>query len=303
MASISHYGVTMKRGIIIVGLLAILSSCGTTGAPGTRPDWIALETSATYARPMEFLPEIEPVSLRIPLFSIQPSAFDAKTVNVVEGGNSLLQPFGVDLGNGLAIDAGGSVFLDVLKLLRIDTNGTFSVTCRSAFALGKSTTLKSDENGMTLNWPRGNGTVVRSDSGLVLKEASGKEAMKITAAGGVHTYKSSIMFDPNYEMTAAEGRLTIKGGSLSGVLRISRQGDSVIYNEAGDPTRPKYTVSARGDAYFIETRTESAAYLFKVYFTDGTVYLVRNGFVILTVKTTGSSILVNGKEVVTYSRG
>ena len=209
MASISHDGVTMKRGIIIFGVLAILSSCGTTGAPGTVPDWAALESSATFAGPMEFLPEIEPVDLRIPLFSVVPSDFTERPFKVATGSNSLLEPFGVDLGNGLAIDAGGAAFLDVLKLLRIDTSGKFDLTCKASSPLGRPTTLKSDENGMTLNSPRGRGTVIRSDSGLILKEASGKETMKIATTGHTYSFKPPTMLDPSYEMTAAEGRLTI----------------------------------------------------------------------------------------------
>jgi Rieske Fe-S protein len=210
----------------------------------------------------------------------------------------------VDLGNGLAIDSSGSVFLDVMKLLRIDTTRSFRVACRSDESSKRITTLAKDENGTTLDSPRGTGTIVQGDDGLQLKPASGKTSMRITKTGGTYSYSSTIAFDPSSDMKANDNEIVVKSGlQLGSGLQIEWQDGTVVFNPRSTQPWPAYTVTRHGDAYFIEYRSASALLVFKVYYSNSSVYLVRNGFVLRTITISDSSILVNGKEVVTYSRG
>jgi len=292
----------MKRGVAILGVLVLLWSCGTTGGPAAGTDWGTLESFTAFTGPMEFLPEVEAANLRISLFFIGSSVLE-RAPDVASLRFSRMEPFGVYLGNGLAIDSAGSVFLDVLKLLRIDTSRDFRVTCKADDSSG-TIRLTKDDKGTTLDSPRGRGTVVQSDGELTLKTASGKESMKLTTTAGAFSYRSTIAFDPSSEMKADGSRIAVKSGlRVDSGLAIDRQEASVVFNPSSGKTWPSYIVTKQGDAYIIEYRSETARLIFKVYFSESAVYVVRNGFVMSTVKISDSSVLVNGKEVVTYSRG
>jgi hypothetical protein len=291
----------MKRGIIILGALLILWSCASTG-PSPQVDWNALESTATFPG-IDFLPEVEAANLRIPLFYVGPADW-GNTADITSLRSAQFVPFGVDLGNGLAIDSSGSVFLDVMKLLRIDTTRSFRVACRSDEGSKTITTLAKDENGTTLDSPRGRGTVGQTANGLTLKPPTGKSIMTIMNAAGMYTYSSTITFDPSSEMRATDSEILVKTGfQLGSGMQIEWQDGSVAFNPRSSPPMPFYTVTRKGDAYLVEYRSSSAVLVFKVYYSGSSVYLVRNGFVLRTITISDTSILVNGKEVVTYSRG
>lgn len=116
----------MKRIAFLCAVLCLFWSCGTTGGPASTSDWASLESSAVSTGQLEFLPEVEPANIRVPLFYVD---LNSQPPNVITGRIARPRPIGVNLGSGLAIDSGGNVFLDVLKLLRIDTSrakGTWS---------------------------------------------------------------------------------------------------------------------------------------------------------------------------------
>jgi hypothetical protein len=292
----------MKRAVTIIGVLVLLWSCASTGAPGSTVDWAALESSTNHTEPMEFLPEVEVANLRISAFRIGSSAVDrASDLMVLR--SPRMEPLGVYLGNGLAIDSDGNVFLDILKLLRIDTTQSFKVVCKADDRSG-TITLTNDGTAMTLVSPRGKGTFEQSDGGLALKPATGNAIIRTTSAGGLYTYHSTLTFDPSSEMRADEDRITVKSGIRidSGVV-IEWQGNSIAFNSGGNATWPAYIVTKKGDTYIIQYKSDTAIIVFKVYFSGSSVYVVRNGFILSTVTISDSSVLVNGKEMVTYSRG
>jgi hypothetical protein len=293
----------MKRGLfglIVLGTLLVLLSCAT--APGPRVDWNALEAAATIPG-SDFLPEVEAANIRIPLFFVASKEWSNNADTMMLHAPQFA-PFGVDLGNGLAIDSSGSVFLDVLKLLRIDTARNFRVACRADETSKEITTLARDESGTRLDSPRGRGSIVRTADGLALKPASGKNIMTVSNAGGAFAYNTTIAFDPSSEMKATDSEIVVKTGlQLGSGLQIQWQDGSVAFNPRGTPTWPVYTVTRRGDAYLIEYRSSSALLVFKLYYSGPTIYLVRNGFILRTITISDSSVMVNGQEIVTYSRG
>ncbi len=293
----------MKHGFVLVGIICLLCSCASTGGPGRNVDWDARESSAEYSGPLQLASEVEPADLRIPLLSIQAVA-TSMTPSVVTGRSSAIEPFGVDLGNGLAIDSGGNVFLDVLKLLNIDTTGSFQVSCSGEGLFSKPTTLSSDGGKVVLDSPRaGKGTVTQSPTVLALKPAKGKEKITITKTGDLLVYKSGIAFDRSWEMTPVEGGLDIKEKGLIGrTLEIRKEEETVRFNSKGSDLWPQYNVDKRGDAYFITYRSPQASLLYKVYYDDAAIYLMQNGIMILRIEKTESAVLVNGRKTVTYSR-
>lgn len=145
--------------------------------------------------------------------------------------------------------------------------------------------------------------MVQSGKDLTLKTAAGKESAKLTIADGAFPYRSSIMFESGSEMKPGSEVMTVKEFASGGLLQIAREGERMLYNDRDTAGWPKYTVTKRGDMYVIEYSSTTSSLVFKVYFTNGSIFLVRNGFVILTVRTTESSILVNARERVTYLRG
>ncbi len=290
----------MMKYAAMLGVLFALCSCATAGSPAGT-DWKALESEAVSTEPLQLLPEMEPVGLRITLFHVQsPKLGDP--LRLVVGGFPFTQPFGVDLGNGLAIDSGGSGFLDVLKLLRIDTSAPFTVERKSDSLLGRATTLTRDSVGVTLKSARVRGTVVQTEEGLTVRNAAGKADMTVTRAQGRYEYKSTIPLDPSFRMKAADEQLTVEG-SVQHALRIEWNGDSVVFNPDSGVSWPQYTVTKQGDSYSVRYLGQALDITLKVYFLGDSVYVLQNGIVALTVTKTTSSILVNGKEAVTYSRG
>jgi hypothetical protein len=294
----------MVKHVAILGVLCILCSCASGGAPASV-DWSTLENEApTVTGPLQFRPEIEPLNLRIDLFHAQSTLVGMSVKwNIVVGGVPLMQSLGVDLGNGLAIDAGGNVFLDVVKLLKIDLSSPFRVEQKPGTLLGSRTTLVRDAAGMTLRSPRGRGTITMTDTGISLKNAAGKDDMTVKFADNTWSYHSTIAFDSGIAMKVAPDKLTISGPVLLHSLAIGQDGESVVFNSAYDYNFPQYIVTKQGDSYSIRYKSDTANVTFKLYFTTDAVYLTQNGAAALTVKNTGSSLLVNGKEVVTYSRG
>jgi hypothetical protein len=286
---------------MLFGALCLLASCATSGGP-SGVDFTALESSATTTEPLQFVPEIEPANLRISLFYSETSIVDFKWKLRV-GGAPLIQAFGVDLGNGLAIDSAGNVFLDVMKLLKVDMNAPFKVERKPDSLLGSRTTLVRDETGLTLRSPRGRGPLTVTDTGMSLKNPAGKDDMTVKFAEGSWSYHSALAFDQASKMRVAEDRLTISGPVLLHDLVIARDGESVEFNTANDQDFPHYIVTRQGDSYSIQFKNDQVNVTFKVYFTADSIYLTQNGAVALTVKKTDSSIFVNGKEAVTYSKG
>jgi Rieske Fe-S protein len=291
----------MKRGIIIIGVLVLLGSCASTG-PGPAVDWAALESSSNHTEAMEFLPEIEIANLRISAFRMGSSAVD-RAPDVMVLRSPRMEPLGVYLGNGLAIDSDGSVFFDILKLLKIDTSQRFNVICKADDRSG-TITMTNDGTAMTLVAPRGRGTFEESDGGLALNPATGKAIMKTTSGSGLYTYRSTIALDPSSEMRADKDQITVKSGIRidSGVV-IEWQGNSIVFNSRSNTTWPRYVVTKKGDTYIINYKSDTARVDFKIYYAGSSVYVVRNGFSLCTVTISDSSVLVNGKEMVTYSRG
>jgi hypothetical protein len=293
------YDRSMKHAVI-VGLVCILCSCATGGGPSGPPagtDWKALESSAVNTEPLQLVPEIEPTSLRLSLFYLQ--TYSLGNVSGIQmGGYPLTRPLGVDLGNGLAIDSGGNVFLDLLKLLQIDTSAPF----RIERSLGGRATLIRDAGGITLRSPKVRGTVVESGKAFSLKDLNGKEAISIALSEGTYQYHSTLTMDPPSQMEVSDDSLTVTG-PLAHTLRIKRDGESVLFNPAADPDFPQYVITKQGDCYTVQYKSLNALLTFKIYFTGSAVYVLQNGMVALSVIDTGSSIFVNGREAVTYSKG
>lgn len=285
----------------ILGVLFTLCSCASTSAPA-GVDWAALENNATVTDPLQFQPEIEVLNLRIDLFHCEITIATNKGTIVV-GGSTVMQSLGVDLGNGLAIDAGGNVFLDVVKLLKIDVSAPFRLEQKPGTVLGSRTTLARDASGMTLKSPRGRGAITMTDTGLTMKNAAGKDTITVKQEDNTLTYHSTITFDPAITMKVAPDKLTLSGPVLLHSLAIEQQGESVVFNSAADYNFPQYIVTKQGDSYSIQYKSDTSNVTFKVYFTADSVYLTQNGAVAVTVKNTGSSLLVNGREIVTYTRG
>jgi len=293
----------MLKHAAVFGALCLLCSCAGGPAP-VNVDWAALENDATVTGPLDFKPEIEPFNLRIDLVHAT-SSYTGTSLRwaIITGGTTLMQSMGVDLGNGLAIDAGGNVFLDVVKLLKIDTTAPFRVVEKPATVIGSTTTLARDDAGLTLKSPRGRGPVTMTDTGLSLKDAAGKNAMTVKFEDKTWTYRSSIAFDPAITLKVAEDSFTISGPVILHSLAIAQDGESVVFNSAADYNFPQYTVTKQGDSYSIQFRSDQSNVTFKLYYTADSVYLTQNGSVAITVKNTGSSLVVNGKELVTYTRG
>lgn len=216
-----------------------------------------------------------------------------------------LAPLGVYLGNGLAVDAKGAFFLDVLKLLPFDLGGDFSLTVRST-DLFNNTTLLSREGGVLhLSSPLlGNGTVSVDADGLSLRSDSGAQRVGITVSGASMAYKSSVLFDPSYQLTASKDAIDVQaGGFLGHRTVIEKDGASIRFNTIQDPTMPIYEVRKSGDTYLIEYRQPTESSLYKLYFVDKTIYFVLRGNILATVERTDSSIQVNGHLAASWTAG
>ncbi len=292
----------MKACFLLLVGTAFLVGCGTLSSDTKTIDWKALEAQARSTGPLQFAPEYEPVDLRIPLLFVDTTP---RTGPVVGTRPTRIAPLGVSLGNGLAIDSQGAIFLDVLKLLPPDLDGDFSLTFRSS-DLFRNTTLLSRKDGVLhLSSPLlGNGTVSVDADGLSLKSESGADRVKITSSETSVVYKSSVPFDPSCQLSASADTIQVKRGGLLGrTTVIQRDGQSVQFNTTQDVTIPIYDVSKSGDAYLIEYRQAPETNLYTLYFAGRAIYLVLQGNILLTVEIGDSAIRVNGRVVASWTVG
>lgn len=266
-------------------------------------DWAARESTASYTEPMVLQPAYEAFHLRVPLLAPAPNTQTNEQKQSAQPAG--MAPLGVSLGNGVAVDARGYLFLDVLKLLRIDMNSPFSVSCRSSELINNLTTLERKDGKLLLSSPfAGKGEVVLTDDGFAMKTTEGQDRMKIVKEGEALKYVTSILFDQGFELRSSDGTITVKELRFLGRATEIRNSEGTIYIDPALTTEaPAYQIRKSGDVYFIESSQGTVRASYRLYFTGSLIYLVQQGNILSRIEIGDSFIKVNGKEMVSYSKG
>jgi hypothetical protein len=287
----------MKMAAVVV-CAALLAGCTSLTSEVKSVDWVARETTAQYSSTLAFGPEAEPLGLRIPLLAVSASDRGA----IIESRQTThWAPFGVWLGNAVAIDSQGNIFLDLLQLLKVDMHTSFTVTCRSNDLFNNLTTLAKNGDTARLSSPLfGSGTVALVDSDITVT-AAGKSRMTFTKKENQFAYRSGVVFDTPFDMSATADLLTVSAHALLGAtVEIESQGDTVVFNSGGDPRLPVYTIGKTGDMYLIGSNMASAMNQYKLYCADNAYYLVHGTNIMVAVAVTSSEVRVNGSVVATF---
>jgi len=285
-------------------LAFLLAGCGSFTSSVKNVDWAARESTASYTEPMVLHPAYEAFHLRVPLLAPAPSTQTNEQKPSTQAAD--MAPLGVSLGNGVSVDARGYLFLDVLKLLRIDMNSPFSVSCRSTELVNNLTTLERKDGKLLLSSPfAGKGEVVLTDDGFVMKTTEGQDRMKIVKEGEALKYVTSILFDQGFELRSSDdGTLTVKELRFFGrTTEIRDNGGTISIDPSLTTEAPAYQIRKNGDVYFIESSQGTVRASYRLYFTGAMIYLVQQGSIISRIEIGDSFIRVNGKETVSYRKG
>jgi hypothetical protein len=270
----------MKRvSLVLPSVLLAFSFWLLSCRSANREDYSILASARdaeTYTEPLKLQIEAEGLYLRADLIRNQ------KTIALATSGETAVvnmeySPLGVYLGNNLAMDSKGNVYLDLFRLFKIDFSQDFILKQGRQEVYHKgdvfyATTL-SEENVYNKN------AIEISDKGLYVKSAFGVlRAVKLAEDGSKASYRAAMVKE---DVTAGKNELILK--NLIGAVKsftLDAQG-SVSYG-AGSKT---IYVSKNGDAYDVKIG-ESLLFIpkgnqYSIYFLYNRI-VVKKGETVLT---------------------
>jgi hypothetical protein len=274
--------------------IAMLASCATLKTKtGTADiDWNSLESASKNSADMAFEPEIIPLDMTVRLLDVQdPTAGGEKS----NGPKDIpVGPYGIYLGNGLAIDHRGSIFLDLVKLLKIDTERDFELRSGWTRLVRKGDDYRYFESSAVSYRI----TKPKSKKTLFTIEHMGK----IDKKDNEYTYYSDSVLPLNYGMTVEDSSITIEPYTLSNPKTIIEIDDGTInlerYSLAG---RVSQEITKSGDVYTIAMTGTDGKAEYKVYYAGNAIYFCLGNLILKKVEVLGDSVLVNGARSITYT--
>lgn len=197
-------------------------------------------------------------------------------------------PAGVDLGNGLAIDVAGNVFLDIVKLLGIDKSRPFDLTYGSL-------RLRRDDDGLWYSTGSARELPVElTDTSEHIIGSGGKSGYERT--GSVYRYAPSFALQVGFELTVSPRAIAARAFRPLQYANwtIARDGPAIDFSGL-------FEVRKTGDCYFIRPVAPAAGRpVYTLYVAERALYFCLGDRVRMAIEILPDAILVNGTKVASY---
>lgn len=276
-------GKRMGAAVVMAGLALAIVSCATT-KEDLKLDWPALEQQQKNSEPITLLPEADLFGLRIPLVEVVVTTTNGTASDATVHTSSPKGVFGVNCGNGLAIDTEGNLFIDLPSLLAVDLTGNYDITYY------RNRLVKTPDSFRWMPYAQLPAKAVASSAGIYIE--FGPTKWGYTVEGNTWKYKPALPLLPNNEMTVGSDTIKIVASLIPIPQEITFKGNTIHYNG-------KYSVTKQGDTYTIKT-DESFPKTYKLYYAENQIVFCQDDKVLKNIVLGSNEITVGGEKVVHY---
>lgn len=286
-----------SRFFVFIGMLVALASCVSYSADYSVFE--AAQQQRQYSEPIGFLPEAEPTYFRKDLLRVSQMQFTNEYTSEMRSVEESYEILGCNIGNNLAIDANGNIYLNPFNFFKVDLNEDFEIKMgREAVVRKGSVFYSKTKHGESIYKE----SLQTKEGALLVYSALSKGRIGKVAQDGRSAAASSFYGKQTAKLS--DNDLTITGGlglqrrfeiDSSGIINFNNGSKRIIVEQIGD----SYEITISGITPLISYGTK-----YTVYFLENRLVFTKGKTVLLDMSTQEDKIIdrKTGKLIAEYKK-